>query len=64
MHDRFIPNRSAMNMDKAHHALCNNENSNPQALDTEGAGNGAQSEEACTIGKKGETQSPDLQESN
>lgn len=49
-----------MNMDKAHHALCgsNNENSNP-SLDhqqQQSANNASvQSEEACTLGKKGQS---------
>lgn len=64
--DRFIPNRSAMHMEKAHYAL-SKENVgfgfNPQgegagaidAADEAKAGAGAAAQEAATVEKKGES---------
>lgn len=60
--DRFIPNRSAMHMEKAHYALSKeNVGSNPQgegagvidAADEAKAGAGVPTQEAATVEKKG-----------
>lgn len=60
--DRFIPNRSAMHMEKAHYALSKeNVGSNPQgegagaidAADEVKAGAGVSTQEAATVEKKG-----------
>ena len=50
-HDRFIPNRSAMHMEKAHYAL-SKENSNPQGQDEQAPSVATQ--DATTAQKKGE----------